>query len=114
MDHKMNEALHAFRTADFNWTRDLQSVWSTPPFQVDELHQGLIDEIMMDFCQNTKTIDTNPIGKVILGAAGPGKTQLMGTLRRRVWEAKGWFVLLDIIGITDFWETAALGFVNSL
>jgi hypothetical protein len=34
--------------------------------------------------------------------------------KRRVWEAKGWFVLLDIIGITDFWATAALGFLNSL
>ena len=51
---------------------------------------------------------------MILGEAGVGKTHMIGTLRRRTWQAGGWFVLLDIIGITDFWQTAALGFVSSL
>jgi len=110
----MNAALRALRAADLNWTHDLQSVWSDPVFQVDELHHSLIDRIIDDFFARTKKPTDNPIGQVILGEAGAGKTHLIGTLRRRVWQANGWFVLLDIIGITDFWATAALGFLNSL
>ncbi len=110
----MSPGLRAFGAADFNWTRDLQSVWSDPVFQVDELNKTTVDRIMDDFLLRTKTPTDNPVGRVVLGEAGAGKTHLIGTLRRRVWQARGWFVLLDIIGINDFWATAALGFVNSL
>jgi hypothetical protein len=114
MDDQMNASLKALRAADFNWTHDLQSIWSDPVFQVEDLHQSLINRIIDDFFTRTKTPTDNPIGQIILGEAGAGKTHLIGTLRRRVWRANGWFVLLDIIGITDFWATAALGFLNSL
>src|SRR6266536_429209 len=114
MDYKMNQALQALRGVDFNWTHDLQGVWYDPFFQVDELHKMTIDRIMDDFLLHTTNPTSNPIGRVVLGEAGAGKTHLIGTLRRRVWQAHGWFVLLDIIGITDFWATTALGFVNSL
>ena len=108
MDHQMSAALQALRTVDFNWTHDLQSVWSDHAFQVDELHQHLTDRIIDDFFGRTERPTDNPIGQVILGEAGAGKTHLIGTLGRRIWQQNGWFVLLDIIGITDFWATAAL------
>ncbi len=57
---------------------------------------------------------SNPVGQVLTGRAGAGKTHLLGALRRRVWEGRGWFVLIDMIGINDFWRTAALGFLQSL
>ena len=110
----MNEALRAFRAVDFNWTHALQNIWSDPPFQVDELHKPLIDNLMEDFFRETTNLASNPIGRIVLGEAGAGKTHLIGTLRRRIWEAHGWFVLIDIVGITDFWATTALGFLNSL
>ena len=110
----MSAALRAFQATDLNWTHDLQSVWSDPVSQVDDLHRTLIDGLINNFFARTKKSGDNPIGQVILGEAGAGKTHLIGTLRRRVWEANGWFVLLDIVGITDFWATAALGFLNSL
>jgi Helicase HerA, central domain len=110
----MNAGLQALRAVDFNWTHDLQSVWLDSAFQVDEIHRSLVDHVVHELFARTKKITDNPIGKVILGEAGAGKTHLIGTLRRRVWQSKGWFVLLDIIGITDFWATAALGVLNSL
>jgi hypothetical protein len=85
----MNQSLQAFRTVDFNWTHDLQSVWSDPSFQVDELNKAIIDTIMDDFVLYTKNTTDNPIGRVVVGEAGAGKTHLMGTLRRRVWQAGG-------------------------
>jgi hypothetical protein len=29
-------------------------------------------------------------------------------------EAGGWFILLDVLGLTDFWRSAALSFLTSL
>ena len=51
---------------------------------------------------------------MIVGPKGFGKTHLIGELRRQVWEREGWFILLDFIGIKDFWSSVALGFLNSL
>lgn len=110
----MTTELEAFRAVDFDWTRQLQSVWHDPPYHVDELHRAESDDVMADFERLARPGVTSRDGRVIVGPAGSGKTHLIGTLRRRVWEAGGWFVLLDIIGITDFWRTAALCFINSL
>lgn len=55
-----------------------------------------------------------PLGWVIAGPAGSGKTHLIGSLRQKTWIAGGWFVLLDLVDVRDFWASAALGFVSSL
>ena len=51
---------------------------------------------------------------MLLGQAGIGKTHLVGVLRRKAWADRCWFVMLDVVGITDFWKSAALSFVTSL
>jgi len=110
----MSPGFQALRAVDFNWTHALHDVWSDPLFHVEDLHKSTVDGIMDEFRLRTARLDSNPIGQVISGRAGAGKTHLIGTLRRRVWRERGWFVLLDIVGISDFWATAALGFVESL
>jgi hypothetical protein len=109
-------ALDAFRSVDFNWTRQLRSIWRDPPYHLPSLHQRPLDEIADYF--KIKTADPEPLdeplGRVIVGPAGYGKTHLIGELRRRVWAMDGWFILLDFIGIKDFWSSVALGFLNSL
>jgi len=104
----------AFLGADFNWVRSQQSIWSDPPDDVGALNQDHVEGILNDFsCLDDPTADS-AIGRIVNGPAGSGKTHLIGTLRRRVWERNGWFILLDIIGIKDFWRTACLGFIRSL
>ena len=110
----MTPALRAFAAVDFHWTKGLRDVWSDPPYHVDALHGDLVDRLIAEFFARTRKPDSNPIGQVLPGRAGVGKTHLIGTLRRRVWEGGGWFVLIDIIGIADFWRTAALAYVESL
>jgi DNA helicase HerA-like ATPase len=110
----MSPGFQALRAVDFNWTHALHDVWSDPLFHVEDLHKSTVDWIMDEFRLRTARLDSNPIGQVISGLQGTGKTHLIGTLRRRVWQERGWFVLLDIVGISDFWATAALGFVESL
>ena len=110
----MTPALRAFAAVDFHWTQGLRDVWSDAPYHVDALHGDLVDRLIAEFFARTRKPDSNPIGQVLPGRAGAGKTHLIGTLRRRVWESGGWFVLIDIIGIADFWRTAALAYVELL
>jgi Helicase HerA, central domain len=104
----------AFLATDFNWVRSQQSIWSNPPTDVGTLNQDQIEGILRDFSRLDDPNADSAIGRVVNGPAGSGKTHILGTLRRRVWEKHGWFVLLDIVGIKDFWRTACLGFIRSL
>src|SRR3984893_15488690 len=112
----MTSELDAFRAANFDWTRQLKSVWRDPHYHVSGLHQQTVDDIVDYFVLKTTNPDPDdePLGRVIVGPKGFGKTHLIGELRRQVWEKEGWFVLLDFIGIKDFWSSVALGFLNSL
>ena len=51
---------------------------------------------------------------VLVGRSGMGKSHLVGLLCKEVWKAGGWFILLDVLGLTDFWRSAALSFLTSL
>jgi hypothetical protein len=112
----MTSELDAFRSVDFDWTRQLKSIWRDAPYNVPSLHQRSLDEIIDYFKTKTRDPDplNEPLGRVIVGPAGYGKTHFIGELRSRVWEMDGWFLLLDFIGIKDFWSSVALGFLNSL
>ncbi|UDL93618.1 ATP-binding protein [Lichenihabitans sp. PAMC28606] len=110
----MSLALDALRDADFGWLRSLESVWSDADTTVGGPNEALLDSLVADFFRKTKEASTKPPGHVLVGAAGIGKTHLVGTLRRRTWDGGGWFVLLDILGVTDFWKSAALSFLTSL
>jgi hypothetical protein len=53
------------------------------------------------------------LGRVWVGDAGQGKTRLLGALRAVV-VRKGWFVLIDMTDVLDFWETVLQGYLDSL
>ena len=110
----MTDALEAFSAVDFHWVRSLESVWADPVSDVPDLNSAIVDSIAAEFFRATKRPDANPVGQVVVGPAGIGKTHMVGRLRKRVWEHDGWFVLLDIVGLKDFWRSAALSFANAL
>src|SRR5262245_57756811 len=112
----MTTEIEAFRAVDFNWVRQLRSIWREPSYTVASLHPTLIRDILYYFTKETRDTDPDnePQGRIIVGPAGLGKTHLIGELRRCVWENGGFFVLLDFVGIKDFWSSVALGFLNSL
>jgi hypothetical protein len=116
MDRTLVSELDALRSVNFDWTRQLRSIWRDPPYHVFSLHHALLDDLVDYFARKTLEPDPadEPLGRLIVGPAGYGKTHLIGELRRRVWEMDGWFVLLDFVGIKDFWTSVALGFLNSL
>jgi hypothetical protein len=107
----MSTELQALQDADFGWVRSLDSVWSDEATDVGP-NEDLVEGVVAELAELTQS--PNPPGRVFLGQAGIGKTHLIGELRRRAWNKGCWFVMLDVVGITDFWKSAALSFVTSL
>jgi hypothetical protein len=103
----MSKALDAFRDVNFSWVRSLESIWSDEEATTGGHNDALADEIVASLILDTKITTKKPPGLFLVGQAGIGKTHLVGNLRRKICEAGGWFVLLDVIGITDFWKSAA-------
>jgi hypothetical protein len=116
VDFAMTTEIDAFRSVNFVWTRQLKTIWRDQSYHVPSIHQKVLDDLAGYFLANTRDQDPDdePLGRIIVGPAGLGKTHLMGELRRKVWESEGTFILLDFVGITDFWSSVALGFLNSL
>jgi len=107
----MSPELRALHDADFGWVRSLDSVWSDEATDAGP-NADLVDGIITELAGLTRS--PNPPGRVFIGQAGIGKTHLVGVLRRSAWAKGCWFVMLDVVGITDFWKSAALSFVTSL
>jgi hypothetical protein len=110
----MSNALHALRLVDFSYARTLESVWSDTDPVIHGPNETLASRIAEQFHGETQTAAARPVGRVVTGQSGIGKTHLVSSLRHRVWDSGGWFVLLDVLGLTDFWRTTALSFLTSL
>lgn len=106
------QALAALKGADFSSTAKLDSIWSDDrTFHVPDIHRSALDALVRTFQRLQQDHDT--LGEVIRGPAGAGKTHLLGELRRRI-GCDGYFVAFNLAGLNDFWEMAALGYLDSL
>ncbi|GJE61008.1 helicase HerA domain-containing protein [Methylobacterium trifolii] len=109
----MTDALDALRRVDFDWVRTLDSIWiDTPP--TGGPNERLVPNMVADLHRKARAPADRAMGRVLVGQSGVGKTHLVGQLRREAWRTGGWFVPLDVLGLTDFWRSAALSFVTAL
>ena len=110
----MDLQLAALRAADFDYTQHLENVWGDSPFHVAEFNKDLVEQLLDDLDLRTgKQGAPSPLGWVICGPAGTGKTHLLGALRDQVWTGGGWFIMFDLLDVKDFWDTAALSYLRS-
>jgi hypothetical protein len=108
----MTPELQALQDADFGWVQSLESIWSGEEMADAGPNQDFVDELISELSRLKTT--PNPPCRAFLGQAGIGKTHFVGVLRRKAWAKDSWFVMLDVVGITDFWKSTALSFVTSL
>jgi len=97
------DALAALAALTFNWTRTLNDVWAPAPFHVEGLHA----EVSQDISRGIAEADTgaaNPLGIVLLGQRGVGKTHLLGWTRERAQRAGGYFFRVGDLSAKAFWE----------
>jgi hypothetical protein len=109
------EQLLALRAANFEWATHIDSIWRDPAFDVPQIHDKIRTELnyRLDRLSGRTTMDS-PLGTVILGEAGAGKTHLLSALRKEAFSRRASFVLIDMTDVRDFWDTAQLGFLRAL
>ncbi|HEY0934022.1 MAG TPA: hypothetical protein VGD91_09790 [Trebonia sp.] len=98
-----NQELAALAALTFNWTRTLNDVWVPAPFHVEGLHAEVSADIGQAVAE-ANAGDYNPLGIVIQGQRGVGKTHLLGWTRERVQRAGGYFFLVGDLSAKAFWE----------
>ena len=110
----MNE-LDALRMVDFDWAMRLSEVWTDTAWDIPELHA----EIRSEFTRKIDAMKRNPaggspLGWVVVGGGGTGKTHLLGAFRREATHRRCAFVLVDMTDVRTFWETVLQGYIDSL
>ncbi|WP_045878343.1 DUF87 domain-containing protein [Pseudofrankia sp. DC12] len=105
----------AFAALKLDWVRTPEDVWRSAPDHVDGIHPVAARSVTDNLATATaSTGRPNPMGLVIQGQAGTGKTHLLGWVRERVHAAGGYFFLVGPLGGTPFWESVLASVVDGL
>jgi hypothetical protein len=101
---QLREVLAALR---FNSAETPDDVWRTSPSHVDGLHARAEHRIRTAIADARDSTGSNPIGLVLQGRKGIGKTHLLGTVRSMVQETGGYFFLIEVSSAAMFWDDVA-------
>ncbi|MEU4242601.1 DUF87 domain-containing protein [Actinoplanes sp. NPDC026619] len=104
-------ALAALR---FGWAVAPDDVWRRSPFHVDGLHEAVVRDVHDGIAEAAGSVDASPIGLVLEGRNGSGKTHLLGWVREQVQSRGGYFFLVGLIGGRDFWESLLVYLLDGL
>ncbi len=104
------------RAVDFEWTTSMRNVWQDYSSRdIDTIHGQERKRIISELEQLKRTQDPgSPLGMVIIGEGGSGKTHLLRQLRRYAISHSINFILVDMTDVRDFWETVLQGYIKSL
>jgi len=108
-------ALGALSAIDYDWTMHLRSVWSDPAFDAPQIHA----EWRREFGSRLDRLETekgsnSPLGWLMVGQPGSGKTHWLSICRKQAAERGCGFVLVDMTDVREFWSTVLQGYLDSL
>ncbi|WP_370938293.1 helicase HerA domain-containing protein [Amycolatopsis sp. cg13] len=103
----MIEHLAVLATLRFDWADTPDHVWRDSPYHVDGLHPDVMAAIDVGIRDAAASDGPSPIGLVMQGMKGVGKTHLLGMVRRAAHRAGGYFFLDDLTAGDAFWEDTA-------
>ncbi|NUR87365.1 MAG: ATP-binding protein [Nonomuraea sp.] len=113
MDEAEERALRAL-SRSLDWATTSEHAWNPPPFHVDGMHPRA-ERLILDGIEDAAAATgSSPLGVVIQGEGGAGKTHLLGWVRGRITRAGGFFFLVDFSAGTDFWRQTTSAMVEDL
>jgi len=111
----MNEAeRRALASLKFDLAPTPDDVWRSSPVNVDDLHREIVEQVFDGVSEARDDDVSNPMGVVIQGQSGIGKTHMLGMVRARTQVEGGYFFLVSLANGPTFWESVALCMVEGL
>ncbi|WP_249997462.1 helicase HerA domain-containing protein [Actinoplanes sp. M2I2] len=111
MDEAQRAALASLR---FNWAPVPDDIWRPLPFHVDGLHLPALRDIADGYAEAGASRDASPIGLVVQGQRGSGKTHLLGWVRQQVQGQGGYFFLVSLLDAGGFWDSVLAAMLDGL
>lgn len=97
MELSHREALSALR---LTWAPTADDLWhSQGALHVRGLHDRPMADVMAAFGDAERETDSSPLGVVVRGPAGSGKTHLLGQVREQVQTGGGFFFLVELLDV---------------
>ncbi|GAA2523079.1 helicase HerA domain-containing protein [Winogradskya humida] len=93
-------------------TRD--DVWRRSEFHVDTLHRDVADAVLDAIGDARESTSASPLGLVVQGPRGSGKTHLLGWVREQVQRQDGYFFLVSLVEGVPFWQNVAHSMLDGL
>ncbi|MEV0155413.1 DUF87 domain-containing protein [Micromonospora sp. NPDC050686] len=111
MDEAEGTALAALR---FDWAPVPDDVWRPLPFHVDGLHVPAVRDVLAGVDEATANPHGSPLGLVVQGQRGSGKTHLLGVIRQQVQQKGGYFFLVGLLDAEGFWDGVLAAMLDGL
>jgi hypothetical protein len=109
-----SEEREALAALSFDVAPTPDDIWRLSPYDVPELHERVVGEILRGVNKARTGDDASPLGVAMQGRAGSGKTHLLGAVRDRIQREGGYFFLVNLISGKTFWESTALCIVEGM
>ncbi|WP_433290327.1 ATP-binding protein [Pseudonocardia sp. CA-142604] len=107
-----DEERMALEAVQFNWAVAPDDVWSPVTHHVDGLHERVAKSVLDSVSAARASQGASPIGVVLQGDRGVGKTHLLRWVRQQVQESDGYFFLVKLLEGHEFWRSAVHGIVD--
>lgn len=112
MDAVQREALASLR---LTWAPTVDDLWRPQAAtHVGGLNEYAVDDVMDAFGDALHDATSTPLGVVVRGPAGSGKTHLLGQIRERVQAGGGYFFVVELLDAASFWHSVRNGILESL
>jgi hypothetical protein len=112
MDTSQREALGSLR---LSWAPTSDDLWRPQgTVHVPGFNEHAIVDVMAAFGDAHRDEHSSPLGVVVQGPAGSGKTHLLGQVRERVQAGGGYFFVIELLDASSFWQSALGGILESL
>lgn len=111
MTEEERRALAALR---FSWAQAPDDVWRRSPFHVDGLHEAVVRDVRGSIADARDSADVSPIGLVLEGRHGTGKTHLLGWVREQAQQQGGYFFLIGLLDERNFWQGVLVFMLDGL
>ncbi|OJY43552.1 DUF87 domain-containing protein [Pseudonocardia sp. 73-21] len=107
-----DEERMALSAVQFNWAVGPEDVWSPVTHHVEGLHEKVGNSVLASVAAARASTGSSPIGVVLQGERGVGKTHMLRWLRQHVQGHDGYFFLIKLLDGDEFWRSAVHGVID--